>query len=324
MIRRFFLVCAIAFLILDASAIRISMLHAAVSAPASKGCDRACLNAIADQFIAALLAHDPSRLPHTANLKYTENNVELKPGDGLWATASGLGTYKVYMDDPEAGSVGYFGVIEEDGHPGILGARLKVNNHKVSEIEVIVARRQAANSPTPNPEGLKDKPLFSEDVPESERLPRDKLIALANGYFDTIQLNTGKIFTTFDDACTRVENGVWTAGNPNGTGVAKMGCEAQLKTGLLYFVTRCRDRRFPVVDRQKGLVLVSTFFDHAGTVTNVKLTDGTNFKVNPPFDRPFSFVILELFKIKDAKIRQIEAVIETVPYHMPSPWVKYK
>jgi hypothetical protein len=99
-----------------------------------------------------------------------------------------------------------------------------------------------------------------------------------------------------------------------------MGCEAQLKTGMLYFVTRCRDRRFVVVDQQKGLVLVNAFFDHAGNVTSVKRADGSTFKVNPPFDRPYSFVMFELFKIKDAKILQIEAVIETVPYHMPTPW----
>ena len=54
---------------------------------------------------------------------------------------------------------------------------------------------------------MKDKPLFSEDVPESERLSREKLIALADGYFSTIQQNTGKIYTSFDPDCQRVENG---------------------------------------------------------------------------------------------------------------------
>jgi len=44
--------------------------------------------------------------------------------------------------------------------------------------------------------------------------------------------------------------------------------------------------------------------------------------MGPPFDRPYTFLIFELFKIKDGKIRQIEAVLDTVPYYMPSPWVK--
>lgn len=293
---------------------------AAAGAAGQTACDRGCLNGLLDQYLAALLAHDPSRFPHSPTVKYTENNVALPLGDGLWATADGIGSYKIYVDDPTAGEVGYFGVVDEDGNSGIFGTRLKIVNRKVTEIETIMARRESANSTFPNPQGLKEKPVFYEDVPPAGRLPRAKLIAIANSYFDTIQENTGKIYAPFDDQCARVENGVQTANNPAATGVAKMGCEAQLKTGLLHFVTRCRDRRFVVVDQQKGLVLVSGFFDHAGVVRNFKLTDGSTYHVRPPFDMPYSFVMFELFKIQDAKIRQIEAVIDTMPYHMPTPW----
>ena len=291
----------------------------AARAAAGSHCDRACLNGFVDKFLAALQAHDPSKLPHSADVKYSENNVMLKLGDGLWATADGLGSYKIYIDDPERGEVGYYGVIDENHTPDILGARLKVVNHEVTEIEVLVARPQSAKGPFAA-DALKEKPIFSEDVPPSERLSRAKMIALANGYFDTIQENTGKIYTSFSPNCQRVENGMITANNPNGRGVAKMGCEAQLKTGLLRFVTRCRDRRFVVVDQQKGLVLVNGFFDHAGTDDTFKLVDGTTYHVKAPFDRPFSFVMFELFKIDHAQLRQIEAVIVTVPYHMPTPW----
>ncbi|MGH9715188.1 MAG: hypothetical protein ACRD4R_00430 [Candidatus Acidiferrales bacterium] len=298
---------------------------AAVAEPAARAatansCSRTCLNGFVDKFLAALVAHDPSKLPHSANVRYSENNVMLKLGDGLWATADGLGSYKIYIDDPEKGEVGYYGVIDEDHTPDILGARLKVVNHEVTQIEVLVARKESANSTFPNPDALTKKPVFYEDVPPNERLSRQKLISLANGYFSTIQLNTGKIFTSFAPDCQRVENGVVTAGNPDGKGVAKMGCEAQLKTGLLHFVTRVRDRRFLVVDRRKGMVLTSAFFDHAGTDDTFKLVNGTTYHVRQPFDRPYSFVMFELFKIQHAQIRQIEAVIVTVPYHMPSPW----
>lgn len=290
------------------------------TAAVTSACDRKCLNGFVDQFLAALLAHDPSKLPHSSSVRYSENNVMLQLGDGLWATADGLGQYKIYIDDPASGEVGYFGVIDENHTPDILGARLKVVNHQVTEIEVLVARKESANSAFPNPDGLKEKPVFYQDVPASQRLPRAKMIALVNGYFDTIQKNTGKIYTSFSPDCQRVENGVITANNPAGSGVAKMGCEAQLKTGLLRFVTRCRDRRFVVVDQQKGLVLMNGFFDHAGTDDTFKLVDGTTYHVRPPFDRPYSFVMFELFKIDHAQLRQIEAVIVTVPYHMPTPW----
>jgi hypothetical protein len=299
-----------------------------VSAPQAKvksnDCDRACLNGFVDQYMAAVAAHDPSKLPLSANARYSENNVEMKVGEGLWQTSDGWGTYKVYIDDPQTGQVGFLGVADEDGHDSVFAARLKVADRKVTEIEVIVARAEAGSRPMGGgPDNLKDKPLFSEDEPADQRVSRDKLIALANGYFDTIQLNTGKIYTTFDPDCQRMENGAITANNPNGSGVAKMGCQAQLETGLLKIVTRCRDRRW-VVDEQRQMVFGAVFFDHNGTVRKNTLVDGTVHAVGPPFDRPYSFLIFELFKIKDGKIRQIEAVLDTVPYYMPSPWVASK
>ena len=302
-------------------------LNQANAAPAkTSDCDGACLNGFVDQYMAAVAAHDPSKLPTAPNVRYTENNVEMKLGEGLWQTSDGWGSYKVYVDDTQTGQVGFLGVANEDTHLSCFAARLKVVNKKVTEIEVIVAR---PNGPGPSgsgaltggPQNLKDKPIFSEDEPAGERVSRAKLIALADGYFSTIQQNTGKIYTTFDPNCQRMENGTITANNPNGSGVAKMGCEAQLKTGLLVFVTRCRDRRY-FVDEQKQMVFAVTFFDHAGNVRDFKLVDGTEHKMGPPFDRPYTFLIFELFKIKNGKIRQIEAVLDTIPYYMPSPWVK--
>ena len=298
------------------------------AAPAKAGdCDRTCLNGFVDQYMAAVAAHDPSKLPTATNVRYSENNVEMKLGEGLWQTSDGWGSYKVYVDDPQTGQVGFLAVANEDGHLSCFAGRLKVANKKVMEIEILAARPDrpgpaGSGNLTGGPENLQDKPLFNEDEPAGERVSREKLTQLANGYFDTIQLNTGKIYTTFDPDCQRMENGSITANNPNATNpVAKMGCQAQLETGLLKIVTRARDRRF-VVDEQRQMVFVSTFFDHNGTVRQNKLVDGSVRTIGPPFDRPFSFVILELFKVKNGKIRQIEAVLTTVPYYMPSPWVK--
>ncbi|MFY9690793.1 MAG: hypothetical protein WAJ86_12720 [Candidatus Acidiferrales bacterium] len=311
---------AVALALLVFSAVSLQPVRPAFAA-ASNDCDRACLNGFVDKYLAAVVAHDPSKLPHTANVKYSENNVMLHLGDGLWATADGVGSYKIYIDDPQAGEVAYYGVISEDGHPSIFGVRLKVVHHEVSEIETIVARRDQPNSAFGDPDNLKEKPVFNEDIPADKQLSRAKLISIANSYFSTIQQNSGKIYAPFASDCQRVENGSITANNPDGKGVAKQGCEEQLNKGLLVFVTRCRDRRFMVVDQQKGLVLVNTFFDHAGVITHYKLTDGTPHTVGPPFDRPYSFNMFELFKVnEEGKIRQIEAVIITVPYHMPSPW----
>jgi hypothetical protein len=298
------------------------------AAPAKSGdCDRTCLQGFVDQYMAAVAAHDPSKLPTAATVRYSENNVEMKIGEGLWQTSDGWGSYKVYADDSESGQVGFLGVANEDSHLSCFAARLKIVDQKVTEIEVIVARPDrpgpaGSGNLTGGPENLQDKPLFSEDEPATERVSRDKLIALADGYFSTIQQNTGKLFTTFDPDCQRMENGSVTANNPNATNpVAKMGCQAQLETGLLKMVTRCRDRRY-LVDEQRQMVFAATFFDHNGVLRKNTLVDGSVRTIGAPFDRPFTFLIFELFKIKDGKIRQIEAVLDTVPYYMPSPWAK--
>ena len=75
-----------------------------------------------------------------------------------------------------------------------------------------------------------------------------------------------------------------------------------------------------MVDEERGPVYAIVFFDHAGMVTTVKLTDGTTMAVPPPYDTPHTYMIGELFKIKNGKIHRIEAVLLPVPYGMSSGW----
>ena len=56
-------------------------------------CDRACLYAFLDQYLDALKMKDPSRLPLAKNFRYSENNVMMDIGDGVWGTVTGLGNY---------------------------------------------------------------------------------------------------------------------------------------------------------------------------------------------------------------------------------------
>src|SRR5262245_51604824 len=95
---------------------------------AADDCDRACLNGFVDQYLTALVARDPSRLPLARNARYTENGVPLELGDGMWAPQSVLGNYRLYFTDPKTGQVGFFGTLEQHRHPAILGLRLKVES----------------------------------------------------------------------------------------------------------------------------------------------------------------------------------------------------
>ena len=70
-------------------------------------CDRACLTGIADAYIAALVAHTPSKAPLASNVKFTEQAQVLEVGEGLWKTTTqGPTTFKIAVADPIAGQVG--------------------------------------------------------------------------------------------------------------------------------------------------------------------------------------------------------------------------
>ena len=323
--KRFVVLSALAVLM---SFFAIGSLSRASAAPAKAGdCDRTCLNGFVDQYMAAVAAHDPSKLPTTANVRYTENNVEMKLGEGLWQTSDGWGSYKVYTDDPESGQVGFLGVANEDSHLSCFAARLKVVDHKVTEIEVIVARPDGpapagSGALTGGPANLKDKPLFSEDEPASERVSREKLIASRRRLFLDHPAEHRQAFYHVRSRlpahgerihhCKQSERDE--SGGQDGLPGATRDGDAQNGHAL--------PRSPLLVDEQKQMVFAATFFDHDGTVRKNTLVDGTTRTIGPPFDRPFTFLIFELFKIKDGKIRQIEAVLDVVPYYMPSPWVK--
>ncbi|OYW47178.1 MAG: hypothetical protein B7Z08_03730 [Sphingomonadales bacterium 32-68-7] len=275
----------------------------------------------ADGYLAALAARDVSRLPLAEQVVFTENNVQLMLGDGLWHTVSAVRPgYDLKIADVQTGQVAWFGIVEEHGHPSVMALRLALAGDRIAEIETIVCRK-VDFSPFPSTETyLAPRPLMLADVSEAERRPRERLVAIADGYFDTLQLNDGQLFTEFTDDCDRIENGLQTTNTAiDGYPIAALGCADQFRLGQYVYDDRLRGRRFPLIDEEKGIVLAGGFIDHAGKVVDITWTDGTT-RVKSPFFYPHSFVLLEMFKIVGGKIAAVEAVFVTVPYNMPSPW----
>jgi len=283
-------------------------------------CDRACLEGFVDQYLDALLAHDSSQLPLAENARYTENGQTLQMNDGMWQVATAIGDKKLYFADTQSGQVGFRGIVEENGHKQIVMTRIKVENRKMSEIEAIVCRTGAALH---NPDGLIDHSLYTEALAPDDRPSRDELISIANSYFEGLEQNRGDI-TPFDPECTRMENGTITANNPGSDFMnSQMSCGEQFNIhGFAAVVSKIRERRFPIVDEERGLVYTIIFFDHAG-LPEVVLPDGSIREIKGFGDAPFCFMIGELFKIKNRVITRVEAVLLEVPYGMPSGWVEY-
>ena len=312
-------------------------------AAAASGCDRACLDGFVDRYLDAVAANDPSHLPVTPTVKFTEDGQRLNLGEGLWNTATGKGTYKFHMEDAQAGEVGFFGTMREAGEPVILSLRLKIENHKITEIETIV-NRDKTEAENLEKRGHPD-PLFTETIPPADRVSRAELVKTANMYFSGMQLNDGKGNYPFTDDCDRVENGMEATNNhaaDTDNAVAKQGnsvdnarrradlsyspewgCKEQFESGLLHFVTRIRDRRFVVVDPERGVALAFCFFDHAaGKTRTFQIPDGRTVTVGPV--TPWTWEISEVFRVEHGKIRRIEAVYHRSPYGMGSGWSSWQ
>jgi hypothetical protein len=294
----------------------------------SAHCARECLEGIARKYLDALVQRNPSVAPLAEQVTFSENNVQLLLGDGLWGTITGRGApaTELFFADSQAGQVGFFGVIDEHGVPGYLAVRLKVVEGKIAEIETIVNRvsppAPGASPPpwqTRTPQELQHFAAMAETVPPGERVSRGRLIDIANGYFSTLQQNDGQLFAPFDDTCARLENGNITAGDPNSSYVpARITCAEQFKRGAYRFDSALRDRDYMLVDEERQLVLTRAFLDHNGVLTDFKLSDGT--PAVSGFKTPSTLSVLELFKIRNGKIFRVETVYINVPYHMPTVW----
>jgi hypothetical protein len=298
-------------------------------------CDRACLERLVDQYLDAMTAHDPKLVPLAKNIKFTEDGQKLVLPDGLWNSMAGKGTYRLFVDDPQAGSVAFIGTIQEEGRTpdmpiaSVLALRLKVENRQISEAETLVVRDAMAAARlekigTPHH-------LFMEAVPEAQRMSRADLVKTANMYFSGMQQNDGKGEYPFTDDCNRIENGMITTNAPLKDGQTKpdpatstnysatWGCMEQFKSGLLHFVTRIRDRRHVAVDQERGLVFSFAFFDHsAGKTRHFETPNGRAVVAGP--SQPWTWEIAEMFKVENGKLHQIEAVLQRSPYRMTSGW----
>jgi hypothetical protein len=309
--------------------------------PAGGACDRACLVGFIDQYLDALVAQDPTRLPVAANVKFTENGQRLTLGDGFWNSVTGKGTYRLDIADPAAGEVGTFVTMREaPGTPLIMALRLKVENRRITEIEALLAHSEGGAK---NLETLgKPRDAFLRATPAADRMSRTDLVRVANMYFSGMQQNDGKGQYPFAADCDRLENGGKTTNAPSVAGrnggpprTTKLDpktstnydsmwtCREQFDSGLLHFVYRIRDRRYLVVDQERGLVLAFASFDHpAGKTRSFKTPDGRAVTAGP--QQPWTWEIAELFKVEKGLLHEIEAVLERSPYGMTSGWSSWE
>src|ERR1700721_1458868 len=104
-------------------------------------CDRACLKATLDQYLNAVVQHNPAAAPLSVGFRETENAMVRRPGTGLWQSAKALGKLQRRYFDSESEQAGYFGTLEEESGTAIVTLRLKIEDRKITEAEGFLARK---------------------------------------------------------------------------------------------------------------------------------------------------------------------------------------
>ena len=264
-------------------------------------CDRECLRGIVTRYLDALVAHKPGDLPVAPTVKFTEDTVEIKLGEGLWKSATRLTAYRLDILDVQQGVAASQVILEEDGKPISLSLRLKVVGRQITEVETQVTHN-AAEGAIFVPDNLKTvTPAMTMTPDPSQRMSRADMIKIAEGY--PAGLKAGSFVTAdtqFAPETYRLEGGRMMAG-PNCTTMA--GCN-NIKTqqiprlaGLTY--------RIVSVDEEQGLVLLRLDFG-----------PGSLFGANANK----SLVAWEEFKVYGGQIHAVEAFMKVMPLNTPSGW----
>jgi hypothetical protein len=224
------------------------------------------------------------------------------------------------------------GTMMEAGAPLLYSLRLRIELGRITEAEAILFKPGGGgpNNIAAMEKDGKVEDMWLKSIPPAQRLSRQEMIAVADGYFTGLQKNDGKgIGNTgtypFTNDCHRIENGSPTTNVPKPPDAAPgqispfwYDCLTQFKMGLYYVVQNIHQRRYPLVDAERGIVWAHVVFDQ-GTVNSGVLSDGTKHSY-PGFNRPSSILVSEAFLIENGKIRRVEMIGPSAVYHMNSPW----
>ena len=252
-------------------------------------CDRACLTDILTAYLDALVANDASSLPLAPDVRFTENGMERALTEGLWAVARSLSGYRQDFAEVGAGQAASFVRLEDSAGEVLLAVRLRVVERAIAEIETIVARRGEATFFSPQNLTEAD-PVYDAEISASERMPRDALIAIVDSYFEGLENADGSDIP-FGSGASRNENGVVTA---SGASISNLSAFSYIET---------IERRYPLVDEERGVALPFALFEIPGGLTGAR-----------------TLHIAELFKVEGGEIMKIHAIMVNQPFGTTSGW----
>ncbi len=261
-------------------------------------CDRECLRGFVTQYLNAMVVHKPASLAASDKIRFTENTVTMKLGEGLWRTASGIGTYRQDILDVRQGVAASQVIVEEAGMPVMLVLRLKVADKKITEAETQVTRSRTEGAIF-NIANIKTTNKAMNLTPESGQLnSRADAIKIAELYPAGLKIGSfAEVNTPFAADAYRIENGTVTAG----VGCGRAGCE-NMKTQTIMKHPAVTSR-VVAVDEELGIVLLRMNFGDTGS-----------------YGAGNALIVWEAFKVYGGQIHAVEAFMRVMPATTPSGW----
>lgn len=303
----------------------LSALPAQADEGVAPGCDRACLYAHVDDYLAALKDGEAAQLPLAPGFRYTENGTETRLGEGLWRTVDGYTTYQARAADPQEGQVAVLGELREGDKTFGFSTRLRIVDGAIAEAETVIGRSFAPKHPSMPTE---IRPGLKTIVPPDERLPRAEMIALANRNFDNLLRNDGSHFAP---DCQRIENRMAMSGNPQLRypitpipdkplpAFGSMGCQEQVEAHLFDTLDSIDPRRFLVIDEEQQVVF---------GVFSLRFYQRSECNDIPGYGRtcpakpvgPMSLLSAEMLGVRGGKLREVEVIFTRMPHDAPQGW----
>lgn len=277
------------------------------AAEARTACNRACLTGFVDTYFKALTANTPATVPLSPNARVTMNGKVMKLGDAFWDSAERT-VYRFDIVNERLGDTGTEAVVQNaDGSKTMYMVRLKVTNGQITEVETIKANKGEADRLW-DPDNLKEvSPALQLSMRDADRDSYYALIAAAESYWRAFQTNGTEDYhpaNLLPDA-RRFENGVQT------TGMVRDGRFVSAAEGFdkgRFIGRNLWDRRYPVVDEERGIVL---------SIVRFGLKDGAKSQsAATTNDR----LVAEFFAVKHGMIQEVHAVLFNLPDAQPTGW----